>query len=145
MHSFFTVPAPDKHNEGSKRRSSAAASLTVFLMVFCFIFSTLAQPVQAAVTVTASDSEPEENNRTTMYVSSALTGRSGLCVLLDNVDASVFDGIDYAMSGGELLELIERIDNFGVGGIFFRIGGQNGFAQVRHPDMVKTQHSCGGE
>ena len=25
------------------------------------------------------------------------------------------------------------------------IGGQNGFAQVRHPDMVKTQHSCGGE
>ena len=57
-------------------------------MVFCFIFSTLAQPVQAAVTVTVSDSEPEENNRTTMYVSSALTGRNGLCVLLENVDAS---------------------------------------------------------
>ena len=88
MQSFFTVPSPDNHNERSKRRLSAAASLTVFLMVFCFIFNTLAQPVQAAVTVTASDSEPEENNRTTMYVSSALTGRNGLCVLLENVDAS---------------------------------------------------------
>ena len=27
MQSFFTVPSPDNHNEGSKRRLSAAASL----------------------------------------------------------------------------------------------------------------------
>ena len=87
MHYFITAPETNSHKDRNGRKSSAAGTLAVFVMIFCFIFSALAQPVQAAVSVTTSDSESTEKNRTTMYVSSALTERRGLCVLLENVDA----------------------------------------------------------
>ncbi len=69
-------------------RSSMFCRLACTLMMICFIFGSLTQPVQAAVSVSVSDSESKEKDRTTMYVSSALTGRHGLCVLLENVDSS---------------------------------------------------------
>lgn len=78
----FTLTAKER------QKSSPVRSLAVFLMIFCFIFSTLAQPVQAAVSVTDSETEIKEKNRTTMYVSSSLAGRHGLCVLLENVDST---------------------------------------------------------
>lgn len=70
------------------RRTSAAIRLLAVLLMFCFLSRIPVLPVQAAVTVTVSEDEPTEKNRTTMYVSSALTRRRGLCVLLESVDHS---------------------------------------------------------
>lgn len=56
--------------------------------MICFLPGTPGLPVQAAVTVTTSEEQPTEKNRTTMYVSSTLTKRRGLCVLLESVDSS---------------------------------------------------------
>ena len=68
------------------RRYRAVCLIAAFLTAFCFVFGTAAQPVQAAVKTGVVDEA--EKNRTTMYVSSDLTGRSGLCILLENVDKS---------------------------------------------------------
>ena len=60
--------------------------IIALLLVICFVFAMPAQHVQAVVST--KEITGAEKNRLTVYVSSALAQRHGLCVLLENVDSA---------------------------------------------------------
>ena len=86
MNTPFSIGRTTILTRRSDRTASAFRRLTAFVLVFFLILGTLSAPVQAAITVKEPDASLK--NRTTMYVSSTLSGRHGLCVLLENVDGA---------------------------------------------------------
>lgn len=86
MNAPFSIGRTTISTRRSDRTASAFRRLTAFVLVFFLILGTLSAPVQAAITVKEPDASLK--NRTTMYVSSTLSGRHGLCVLLENVDGA---------------------------------------------------------
>lgn len=70
----------------SNQRASVIRMFTAAVLVFFLVFGTIAQPVQAAISL--EEPAPSDKNRLTAYIASTLVSRHGLCVLLESSDSS---------------------------------------------------------
>ena len=85
---MITYPADNSRHINPRRnqRASVIRMFTAAVLVFFLVFGTIAQPVQAAISL--EEPAPSDKSRLTAYIASALVSRHGLCVLLESSDSS---------------------------------------------------------